>query len=145
MPGGEIYTSPVEDSANGWIEFTYPAIEGGREVEGIRLEFKDGKVVKASAEKNQDYLLKMLDSDKGARYLGEFAVGTNYGITRFTKSILFDEKLGGTIHLALGQGLPEAGGVNESGLHWDMICDMRHDSQITVDGELFYKYGQFVI
>jgi aminopeptidase len=145
MPSGEIFTSPVEDSVNGWIEFTYPAITGGREVEGIRLEFGDGKVVSASAEKNEDYLLEMLDSDAGARYLGEFAIGTNYGITRFTKSILFDEKIGGTIHLALGMGFPEAGGKNMSTIHWDMICDMHEDSQITVDDQLFYKDGKFMV
>jgi aminopeptidase len=145
MPSGEIFTSPVEDSVNGWIEFTYPAITGGREVEGIRLEFSDGKVVRASAEKNEEYLLEMLDSDAGARYLGEFAIGTNYGITRFTKSILFDEKIGGTIHLALGMGFPEAGSKNTSNIHWDMICDMRKESQISVDDHLFYQDGKFMV
>jgi aminopeptidase len=145
MPSGEIYTSPVEDSANGWIEFTYPAINDGREVEGIRLEFQDGKVVNASARKNEAYLLTMLDTDEGSRYLGEFAVGTNYGIQRFTKNILFDEKIGGSIHLAIGRGFPQIGSKNVSNVHWDMICDMRQDSQILVDGELFYKDGQFQI
>lgn len=145
MPGGEIFTSPVEDSVNGWIEFTYPAIESGREVDGIRLEFDQGKVVKASAQKNEAFLLEMLDSDEGARYLGEFAIGTNYGIQRFTKSILYDEKLGGTIHLALGSSLPLTGGKNQSSIHWDMICDMRTQSQIVADGEVFYKNGQFQI
>ncbi|MCW5875386.1 MAG: aminopeptidase [Anaerolineales bacterium] len=145
MPGSEIFTGPVEDSAQGWVKFTYPAIRLGNEVDGIRLEFKDGKVVAASAEKNEDYLLKMLDQDEGARFLGELGIGTNFGIDRFTKSILYDEKMGGTIHLALGASYPETGGKNQSALHWDMICDMRQDSEIRVDGELFYKDGQFQV
>ncbi|MBU1660883.1 MAG: aminopeptidase [Chloroflexi bacterium] len=145
MPSGEIFTGPVEDSANGWVEFTYPAIRGGREVEGVRLEFEDGKVVKASAKKNEAYLLTQLDSDEGSRYLGEFAIGTNYGITRFTKSILFDEKIGGSFHMAVGAGYPETGSVNKSSIHWDFICDVREDSEIRVDGELLYKDGQFRI
>jgi aminopeptidase len=145
MPSGEIFTSPIETSLNGWVEFTYPAITGGREVEGIRLEFKEGRVVKASAKKNEQYLLKMLDQDAGARVIGELGIGTNFGIDRFTKSILYDEKIGGTIHMAVGAGFPECGGVNESGLHWDMICDMRTDSEIRVDGDLFYKNGEFQV
>jgi aminopeptidase len=145
MPSGEVFTGPVEDSANGWVKYTYPAIEGGREVEGIYLEFKDGKVVKATAEKNEEFLLSQLDTDEGARYLGEFAIGTNYGIQKFTKSILFDEKIGGSFHMALGAGYPETGSVNKSSIHWDMICDIRQDSEIRVDGELLYKDGQFQI
>lgn len=145
MPCGEIYTSPVEDSVNGWIQFTYPALEGGREVEGVEFNFKDGRIVKASAKKNEQYLIDTLDVDEGARYLGEFAIGTNFGIQKFTKSILYDEKIGGTIHVAIGRGFPEANGLNESSVHWDMICDMREDSEILVDGELFYKNGDFVI
>jgi aminopeptidase len=145
MPSGEIFTSPRETSANGWIRFTYPAIRGGREVEGVYLEFKEGKVVKATAEKNEEYLISQLDSDEGARYLGEFAVGTNYGIKRFTKSILFDEKIGGSIHLAVGSGFPETGSENISAIHWDFICDMQDDSEILVDGTLFYKNGQFKV
>lgn len=145
MPSGEVFTGPVEDSANGWVQFTYPAIRGGREVEGVRLEFKDGRVVKATAEKNEAYLVSQLDSDEGARILGEFAIGTNYGIQRFTKSILFDEKIGGTFHMAVGAGYPETGSVNKSAIHWDFICDLRQNSEITVDGELLYKDGQFVI
>jgi len=145
MPCGEIFTSPLEHSANGWVQFTYPAIRLGREVEGIRLEFKDGKIVKASAEKNEEFLLSQLDVDEGARHLGEFAIGTNYGIDRFTKSILFDEKIGGTFHLAVGRGFPEVGGENVSAIHWDMICDARQDSEILVDGELFYKDGEFQV
>lgn len=145
MPSGEIFTGPVEDSVNGWVRFTYPAITEGREVEGVRLEFEHGKVVKATAEKNEEYLLTMLDSDEGARYLGEFAIGTNYGIKQFTKSILFDEKIGGSIHMAVGAGYPETGSKNKSSIHWDFICDMRDDSEILVDGQLFYKNGQFQI
>jgi aminopeptidase len=145
MPSGEIFTGPVEDSANGWIRFTYPAIHQGREVEGIELEFKDGKVVNAKARKNEEFLLTMLDSDAGARYLGEFAFGANYGIQRFTKSILYDEKIGGSIHLAVGAGYPETGSKNQSSIHWDMICDMRDNSEVLVDGVLFYKNGEFKI
>lgn len=145
MPSGEVFTGPVENSANGWVNYTYPAIRGGREVDGIRLEFKDGKVVKATAEKNEEYLLSQLESDEGAKYLGEFAIGTNYGIQEFTKSILFDEKIGGTFHMALGAGYPETGSTNRSAIHWDMICDVREDSEIRVDGDLLYKDGEFQI
>ncbi len=145
MPSGEIFTGPVEDSANGWVNFTYPAIRSGREVEGVRLEFKDGKVVKASAKKNEEYLLSQLESDEGAKYLGEFAIGTNYGIQQFTKSILFDEKIGGTFHMAVGAGYPETGSTNKSSIHWDFICDVKEDSEIRVDGELLYKDGEFQI
>jgi len=145
MPSGEIYTGPVEDSVNGWVKFSYPAIRGGNSVEGVEFEFKDGKVVQARANKNEEYLLSQLDSDAGARYLGEFAVGTNYGIQRFTRSILYDEKIGGTLHMAVGAGYPETGSTNHSSVHWDFICDMRHDSAIWIDGELFYKDGQFQV
>ena len=145
MPSGEVFTGPVEDSANGWVEYTYPAIEKGKEVDGIRLEFKDGKVEKATAKKNEEFLLAMLDSDEGARYLGEFAIGTNYGIQKFTKSILYDEKIGGSFHMALGAGYPETGSKNVSAIHWDMICDIREDSEIRVDGDLLYKDGRFMI
>jgi aminopeptidase len=145
MPSGEVFTGPVEDSVNGWVEYTYPAIEKGKEVDGIRLEFKDGKVVKATAEKNEEFLLAMLDSDEGARYLGEFAIGTNYGIQKFTKAILYDEKIGGSFHLALGAGYPQTGSKNISSIHWDMICDIREDSEIRVDGDLLYKDGKFMI
>jgi aminopeptidase len=145
MPSGEIFTGPVEQSANGWIRFTYPAITGGREVDGIELHFAEGKVVEACARKNEEYLLDMLDTDAGARYLGEFAIGTNKAIDRFTKSILFDEKIGGTIHLAVGAGYPETGSQNRSAIHWDMICDMRDGGQIWVDDELFYDSGNFTI
>ncbi len=145
MPSGEVFTGPVEKSANGWVRYTYPAILQGREVEGIYLEFKDGKVVKATAEKNEEFLLTQLETDEGARYLGEFAIGTNYGIQKFTKSILFDEKIGGSFHMALGAGYPETGSKNKSAIHWDMICDVREDSEIRVDGDLLYKNGKFTI
>jgi aminopeptidase len=145
MPSGEIFTGPVEESANGWVRYTYPAVLRGREVEGIELHFEDGKVVKASAKKNEDFLIKMLDTDPGARYLGEFAVGTNKKINRFIKNILFDEKIGGTIHMAVGFGYPETGSLNKSAIHWDMICDMRDGGQIFIDGELFYESGEFKI
>lgn len=145
MPSGEIFTGPVEESVNGWIRFTYPAIRGGREVDGVEFRFEDGKVVEARAAKNEAYLLSQIASDPGAAYLGEFAIGTNYRIQRFTKSILYDEKIGGTIHVALGAGYPETGSRNQSAIHWDFICDMRQESEILVDGELFYRNGQFVI
>ncbi|MCL5428516.1 MAG: aminopeptidase [Chloroflexi bacterium] len=145
MPGSEIFTSPVEDSLNGWVDFSYPAIRLGREVDGIHLEFKNGRVEKATARKNEDYLLKMLDQDPGARVIGELGIGTNYAIDRFTKTILYDEKIGGTIHLAVGAGFPECGGKNESALHWDMICDVHKASEIRVDGELFYKDGRIQV
>lgn len=145
MPSGEIFTGPVEDSVNGWVRFSYPAIRDGREVDGVEFEFKDGKVVRAAAQKNEEYLLSQLDIDEGARYLGEFAIGTNYKIQRFTKSILYDEKIGGTVHMAVGAGYPETGSQNQSNVHWDFICDMRNDSRILVDGELFYENGQFKI
>jgi aminopeptidase len=144
MPDGEIFTGPVEESVTGWVKFTYPAIYGGVAVEGAELTFNRGRVEQAKADKNQDYLIKMLESDDGSRYLGEFAIGTNRDIDRFTGNILFDEKIGGTFHMALGAGYPETGSHNKSAIHWDMICDMRTDSEITVDGEAFYKNGEFV-
>ncbi len=145
MPSGEIFTGPVEDSVNGWVRFSHPCILAGKEVEGVELHFENGRVEKACAEKNQDFLLAMLDSDQGSRYLGEFAVGTNLKINRFIKKILFDEKIGGTIHMALGQGYPITGSKNSSAIHWDMICDMRNGGQIFVDGELFYDSGKFQV
>lgn len=145
MPSGEIFTGPVENSVNGWVRFTYPAVRDGLAVEGVEFEFKEGKVVAARAAKNEEYLLKQLASDEGACYLGEFAIGTNYQIQRFTKSILYDEKIGGTFHLALGAGYPETGSQNHSAIHWDFICDMRCDSEIVVDGTLLYKNGQFQV
>jgi len=145
LPDGEIYTGPVENSVNGWVRFTYPAIYAGKIVEGVELRFVDGQVVGAKAQKNEEFLLRMLDSDSGARYLGEFAIGTNFEINRFTRNILYDEKIGGTFHLALGASYPETGGMNTSMIHWDMICDMRRDAEIRVDGEVFYRDGKFTI
>lgn len=145
MPSGEIFTGPVEDSVNGWVRFSYPAIVGGRAVSGIELRFVDGKVIEASAAQNEDLLHAQLDTDEGARYLGEFAIGTNFGISQFTGMILYDEKIGGTVHMAVGMGYPETGSLNKSAVHWDMICDMRRESEIRVDGQLFYKDGEFVL
>ena len=144
FPDGEIFTSPVEDSAKGWVRFKYPAIYSGQEVTDIELWFENGRVVKEKAAKNQELLTSLLNTDAGARTLGEWGVGTNYGIQRFSKNMLFDEKIGGTIHFAVGAGFPECGGRNESGLHWDMLCDMA-ESEVTVDGELFYKDGRTVV
>jgi len=145
MPSGEVFTGPVEDSVEGHVYFSYPAIHQGREVTGVRLWFENGKVVKASAKKNEEFLLKTLDTDAGSRYVGEFAIGTNEGITRFTRQILFDEKIGGSFHMALGAGYPETGSENESAIHWDMICDLRDGGEIWVDDELLYKDGRFVV
>ena len=142
MPSGEIFTGPVEDSAQGWVHFSYPALRGGREVEDVEFVFEQGRVVQARAGKNEAYLLSQLDSDPGSRYLGEFAIGTNEQIQRFTKNILFDEKIGGSMHLAIGAGYPETGSRNRSSVHWDFICELRHDSEIRVDGELFYRNGK---
>jgi len=141
FPDGEIFTGPVEDTAEGWVRFRYPGIYGGREVIDIELWFKDGKVIKEKAAKGQELLTSLLDTDTGARYLGEWGIGTNYSIKRFTKNMLFDEKIGGTIHFAVGASYPETGGMNDSGLHWDMLCDMT-EGEITIDGELFYKDGK---
>ncbi len=144
FPDGEIFTGPLENSVEGEVYFTYPAIYGGREVSGVKLTFEKGKVVKASAEKNEEFLIAMLDTDKGARYVGEIAVGTNYDIRKFTKNILFDEKIGGTFHLAVGNSIKESGGQNESAIHWDMISDMT-EGVITADGKIIYKNGKFII
>lgn len=144
MPDGEIFTGPVEDSVQGWVRYTYPSIYGGRVVENVELQFTDGKVTSATAGKNQDYLRQMLESDEGASYVGEFAIGLNFEINKFTGNILFDEKIGGSFHMALGAGYPETGSQNKSRIHRDMICDMRTDSEILVDGEVVYKDGQFV-
>jgi len=144
FPDGEIFTSPVDDSAKGWVRFKYPGIYDGQEAEDIELWFEAGKVVKEKASKNQELLTSLLNTDDGARRLGEWGIGTNYGITRFSRNMLFDEKIGGTVHFAVGQSFPECGGTNESGLHWDMLCDMA-DSEIKVDGELFYRNGKFAL
>lgn len=145
LPDGEIFTGPVEDSVNGWVRFTYPAVNMGIMVEGVELTFENGKIVKATAEKNEHFLHMMLNSDPGASYLGEFAIGLNYGIDRFSKNILLDEKIGGSFHVAMGAGYPETGSKNESMIHWDMICDLRQDSEMLVDHERIYQNGRFII
>ncbi len=144
MPDGEVFTGPVEDSINGFVRFSYPALYSGVLVEGVELTFNNGKVTRAQAEKNQPFLLEMLESDPGARYVGEFAIGTNYEIDRFSHNILFDEKLGGSFHMALGAGYPETGSQNKSIIHWDMICGMQKEAEILLDGEVVFKNGKFV-
>jgi aminopeptidase len=145
FPDGEVFTSPIESSVEGHIRFTYPACYMGREVEDVRLEFKKGRVVGHSAAKNEAFLKAMLDTDKGARGVGEFAIGTNYDIKRFSRNILFDEKIGGTCHMAVGASIPEAGGKNHSALHWDMVCDLKKGGEIAADGKVIYRNGKFTI
>jgi len=145
LPAGEIFTGPVEDSVNGHIRFTYPGIYQGKEIENIFLEFKDGKVVKASADKGEE-LLKEILKIENADILGEFAIGTNYGISNFTKNMLFDEKMGGTIHCALGSGIEEAGSKNKCGIHWDILKDMSlPGSKILADNKVIYEEGKWKI
>jgi aminopeptidase len=144
MPDGEIFTSPVEDSVNGKIRFSYPGFFLGQEIEDITLEVKNGLVVKWDAKKGKSLLDKLMEIP-GARQFGEAAVGTNTGIKKFTKNMLFDEKLAGTIHMAIGTAIPEAGGKNESAIHWDMLADMNDGGEIYADDELIYKNGRFVI
>jgi aminopeptidase len=145
MPDGEFFTGPIEDSVNGEVAFSFPATYGGREVSGVKFKFVDGKVTDASAEHGEAFLLEMLDTDDGARTLGELGIGTNYGITTGTKEILLDEKIGGTVHMAVGMSYPESGGVNDSAIHWDMVCDLRQGGTIHVDGELMQENGKFVV
>ncbi len=145
MPDGEIFTAPVEDAVNGHVTYEFPAIYQGREVQDIRLVFVDGQIVQASASKGQEFLTDILDTDPGARRLGEIGIGTNFGIQRHTKNILFDEKMGGTVHLAVGRAYEFTGGRNESAVHWDMIKDLRTDGAIYLDGELIQENGQFLI
>ena len=144
FPDGEVFTGPIEDATEGVVHYSFPAVHGGREVDGIRFEFKAGKVVDATATKGEDFLLAMLDQDPGARVLGEIAIGTNYAIQEYTKNTLFDEKIGGTFHAAVGSAYPESGGKNQSGLHWDMVCDLRQGGEIYADNELISQNGQFV-
>ncbi len=145
MPDGEIFTGPEETKVNGHVRFSFPAIYQSREVSDVRVWFEDGVAVRWTAAKNEEFLTQMLTSDKGARRLGEFAFGTNFGIQRFIKNILFDEKIGGTVHMAFGSGYPETGSTNRSAIHWDMICDLSAGSEVTVDGELFAKDGKYVL
>ena len=143
MPSGEVYTGPLEDSAEGHIHYTIPSNVSGVDVEGVRLTFKNGEIVKAKADKGDDLLQAQLSTDEGARFLGEIGIGTNYQIQTPTKSILFDEKIGGTVHLAAGNSYLTTGGQNKSAIHWDMICDLRQGGTIHLDGELFQENGEF--
>jgi aminopeptidase len=144
FPSGEVFTGPVEDSVEGRIRFDVPTLFSGKAVEGIELEFKAGKVVSASAVRGDEMLQSALDTDAGSRFLGEFAFGLNYGITRATRNILFDEKIGGTMHLAVGAGYPETGSHNRSAIHWDMIKDMKQ-GRVIADGKLVYEGGRFTV
>jgi aminopeptidase len=145
MPDGEIFTAPVDDSAEGEIMFEFPGVYAGQLVEGIRLEFARGEVVKASASTNEKLLRELLNMDAGARRIGEFGVGTNFGIQLFCYDILYDEKIGGTVHIALGRAYAECGGVNHSALHWDIIKDLRQQGEIYLDEHKVYESGKFLI
>lgn len=148
FPSGEVFTGPIEDSVNGVVRYTFPAAHLGNEVEDIRLTFKNGRVVDFGAGRGKDFLAAMLDSDAGARTLGECAIGTNYGVQRFSRNTLYDEKIGGTFHLALGNAYPETGATNVSALHWDMVCDMRPQAgggAVYADGIVIHKNGQWKI
>jgi aminopeptidase len=145
MPDGEFFTGPIEDSVAGDVAFSFPASYGGRTVSGVRLRFDEGKVVDASAEQGEEFLHEMLDTDAGARRLGELGIGTNYGISTGTREILLDEKIGGTVHLAIGMSYPETGGTNSSAVHWDMVCDLREGGSITVDGVELQRDGRFLV
>lgn len=147
FPDGEVYAGP--GAADGHVNYSFPAVYMGREVKGVRLVFKGGRVTDASAKRGEDFLIKMLDQDAGARTMGEIAIGTNYSITDFSRNTLFDEKIGGTFHAAVGAGYPESGSSNESGLHWDMVCDLRQrgpapGGTIEADGEVFSRNGRFL-
>jgi aminopeptidase len=147
FPDGEVFTGPnlkaADGGVNGFVCYSFPAVHGGREVHDVELTFEKGKVVDFKASKGQDFLKAMLDQDEGARYMGEIAIGTNYDITEYTKNTLFDEKIGGTFHAAVGSGYPETGNDNSSGLHWDMVCELREGGEITADGETIMKDGVF--
>jgi len=143
FPDGEVFTGPVLDSVNGQIHFSFPAVHHGRECDGVKLTFKNGRVVDASARKGEEFLISMLDMDNGSRFLGECAIGTNYDIQRYTRNTLFDEKIGGTVHFALGAGYPESGNTNQSGLHGDMVVDLRNGGYIEIDGVKINIDGKF--
>ena len=143
MPSGEVFTGPHEKSATGRIRFTVRSSPEGVDVDGVELEFRDGEVIGARADTGEDYLGRALETDAGARYLGELGIGTNFGIDRPTGTILFDEKIGGTVHLALGRSYPETGGKNASALHWDLICDLRQGGRLTADGDVLMLDGRF--
>jgi len=145
MPDGEFFTAPVEDSVDGEVSFHLPAMVGGREVAGVRLRFESGKVVDAAVDRGEEFLVSLLDTDDGARRLGELGIGTNYGIDRGTRDVLLDEKIGGTVHMAVGASYPECGGKNESAVHTDLVCDLRRGGRIEVDGEAFQENGRFLV
>jgi aminopeptidase len=144
FPDGEVFTAPLEESAEGVITFTYPAVFEGRQVDDVRLRFRGGEVVEATATRGEGFLQEMVALDEGARRVGELAFGLNDAVRVFTRNILLDEKIGGTMHLALGSAYPECGGTNRSALHWDMICDLRSGSEVYADGELVYRDGRFL-
>lgn len=144
MPSGEVFTGPWEDSAEGEVRFNLPAVVSGQRVEGVYLRFARGRVVEARAERGEAYLLGMLEADPGARFLGELGIGTNYGIQQPTGIVLFDEKIGGSVHLALGNSYPETGGTNRSAVHWDLVLDLRQGGRILADGEVLQEGGKFV-
>ena len=143
MPDGEIFTAPIENSVNGYIKYEFPALYQGRQVDGIHLTFEDGLIVNATADTGADFLESILNTDAGARRLGEIGIGTNFGIQRHTKNILFDEKMGGTVHLAVGRAYEFTGGKNQSAVHWDMIKDLRTGGTLYVDNEVLQKDGVF--
>ena len=143
MPSGEVFTGPHEDSAEGVIRYTVPSSPGGVPVEGIELRFAEGRVVEARAERGEEYLRTALATDEGASRLGEIGIGTNFGIDRPVGMILLDEKIGGTVHLAVGRSYAETGGTNESAVHWDMICDLRQGGRLSADGEPLLVDGRF--
>ncbi len=145
IPDGELFFAPREDFTRGKIKFTYPSLYGGREVDGISLEFKKGKVVDAKAEKNQNLLKKVINTDADARLVGELAFGMNYGITKFTKNLLFDEKIGGTVHIALGRAYKECKGLSKSAIHWDIVKDLRKSGKVFLDGKLVQEKGKWLI
>jgi aminopeptidase len=144
FPDGEVFTGPVESSLEGTIRFTYPATFSGRMIKDVELTFRGGEVVEANASEGEEFLQEMLAMDEGARRAGEFAFGMNDAVPEFTGHVLFDEKIGGTVHLALGKSYPESGGVNRSALHWDLVCDLRADSEVYADDELVYRDGVFI-
>ena len=145
MPDGEFFTGPVEDSVEGEVSFHLPAMIAGREVSGVRFRFEAGKITDASAERGEEFLIQLIDTDEGARRLGELGIGTNYRIDRGTRDVLLDEKIGGTVHMAVGASYPESGGMNESAVHTDLVCDLRQGGRIEVDGELLQENGAFKV
>jgi aminopeptidase len=146
MPSGEFFYGPVEDSASGVIHYTeYPACYLGHQVEGVRLRFENGRVVDASADSDEEFLLRMLDTDEGARRVGEFGIGCNPGIQRHIRNTLFDEKIEGTVHFAVGKSYPATGGTNESALHWDMVKDLRDGGRIELDGQVVQENGEWLV